>query len=523
MKLTAAIYRNIKYRSTIYRSIIKYLRRDDNAPLNRYGVAAGILFAMAVCGSASAERVDSLRYSGQLTLSASGGANTPFWMVNDTEGLGSLRKNNGRLQLGIFKDMDRHSRWSWGAGVELVGGVRQETPFSVHQAYGEIRYRCLDLMAGAKVIPGDINDTRLSTGNLLYSGNARPIPQVRAGIFDFADIWGTKGWLGIKGYLAFGKFMDSKYLRTHISDGMYPQGVLYHSKGIWLRNGNREKFPLTFEVGIEMATQFGGKYPVKLADGTIEYRKAPSGLKAFWKALIPQPGGKDTEQGEYTNVEGNFLGNWNFCLKWEPKADWSLKVYYQHMFEDHSQLYIDYPWHDGMWGVEAKLPRNRFVSKVVYEFLYFKDQSGPVYWDHTSDLDIQVSGRDRYYENYMYGAWQNYGYLIGNPLAVSPIYNRGTLTLLSTRFWAHHIGLEGNPTDELSYRVLCTYSLHWGTYRNPLPEVEGNFNFLGEVKWAPKRFKGWEGTLSVGADGKGLLGRSVGAQISISKTGFIKF
>lgn len=468
-------------------------------------------------------RVDSLRYNAEFTATCSTGENTPFWLVSNTDGISSLKKNNLRLRASVIKDEDRTNKFSWGAGVDLVGGYRQQSAFAIHQLYGEIRYRCLDLLVGQKEIDGEVSNPSLSSGNLLFSGNARPIPQVRAGIFDYADIWGTKGWLGIKGYIAFGAFTDSKWIRNWSQDGIYPQNVKYHSKGLWLRNGNTEKFPLQFEAGIEMATQFGGWCYLYDPNGNIIRQDLPGGLNAIWKALVPLEGGAQTVSGEQTNVQGNFLGNWTFVLSWNPKADWSVKAYYQHMFEDHSMLFIDYPWHDGLYGVEAKLPKNPFVSNIVYEFIYFKDHSGPVYWDKTDLVNVQVSGRDQYYWHMLYGAWQHWGNIIGNPMVLSPIYNNGTFLLKSSRIVGHHLGLEGHPTDGLGYRVLASYQRSWGTYKNPLPEIADSFNFLAEATWRPKRFKGWEGKFAFAFDAGSLIHPSFGLQLSIAKTGLIKF
>lgn len=470
-------------------------------------------------------RVDSLRWRGELAGSVSGGKNTPFWLVNNTQGLGSLEKNNVLLRASVFKDMDRTNRFSWGAGVDLVGGYRQQSPFAIHQLYGEIRYRCLDLMVGQKEIYGAISNPRLSSGNLLYSGNARPIPQVRAGIFDYADFWGCRGWFAIKGYIAYGMFTDSKWLRDWSNDGLYPQNEKYHSKGIWFRGGNTGKFPLQVELGLEMATQFGGScYWRNPNTGEIEHLDLPGGIKSALKAFLPLEGGDDTIAGEQTNVEGNFLGNWMLALSWLPQgADWGVKAYWQHMFEDHSMLFFQYPWKDGLWGVEAQLPKNPVISNVVYEFLYMKDQSGPVYWDKTDKVPTQVSGRDQYYWHQLYGGWQHWGEIIGNPMILSPLYNNGTLLLRSNRIVGHHLGFEGRPLDELGYRVLASYQRSWGTYKTPLPEVADSFNFLAECSWRPRRMAGWEGTLSVGVDAGDLLGRSVGVRLSISKTGLLRF
>lgn len=499
-------------------------------------VSLAAILVSILTGRAEAKWNDSVMYRGEAVFSFAGGQNTPFWLVNNLQGMSSIRKNNGYLRLGAFKPQHEDKRFSWGAGVELAAGYRQQSPFFIQQLYAEVRYRCLDAMVGAKEMSGEINNPRLSSGNLLFSNNARPIPQIRLGIFDFADIWGTKGWLGIKGYLAFGKFTDTNWQKdwTKFEEGVtkedgvlkeiewqrHVEGALFHSKGLWLRAGNTKKFPLTFEAGIEMATQFGGESWYK-TNGEWHHVKAPSGLKAWWKALVPLAGGDDAVNADQTNVQGNFLGNYTFALSWLPQQDWGVKVYWEHMFEDHSQLYVEYPWHDGQWGVEARLPKNPIVSNIVYEFLYMKDQSGPVYWDHTHNLDIQVSGRDNYYDNYMYVAWQHWGRIIGNPMILSPIYNDGNLMLRTNRVMGHHLGFEGQPLSQLGYRVLLSYSQNWGTYDIPLPEVEENFNMLVELNWRPPKLKGWEGKLSIGVDAGDLIGNSIGAQIGISKSGKI--
>ena len=43
-------------------------------------------------------RVDSLNWRGDFTGSLSGGKFTPFWLVNNTHGIGSLKKNNFYLR-----------------------------------------------------------------------------------------------------------------------------------------------------------------------------------------------------------------------------------------------------------------------------------------------------------------------------------------------------------------------------------------------------------------------------------------
>ena len=484
----------------------------------KHALRLALLLALALPLNARAEWNDSIRYHGEIGLSFSGGEHTPFWMANNQYGLSSVKRNNGYLRLGAFHDMDESKRFSWGAGVDLAAAFRFSSPFIVQQLYGEVKYRCLDLMIGSKELNGFTTNSDLGSGNLLYSGNARPVPQLRAGIFDYADFWGTKGWFAVKGYIAFGMFTDNRWIKSWVNpDTEYTLNTLYHSKAISFRGGNSKKFPLELEVGLEMATQFGGE---RYKDGKL-IRKMPHGFKNWIKAIIPMNGGDDTPQEDQYNVEGNMLGTWNFALAWKPQSDWSVKIYYQHMFEDHSMLFFDYPWKDGLYGVEAKFPENRWVSEAVYEFLYTKDQAGAVYWDHTPEINEQVSGRDNYYNNYNYNGWQHWGMGIGNPLVVSPVYNANhQLIFLCNRIWAHHFAIKGDPSEEIGYRLMLSYSKGWGTYQKPFDDPKRNLNLLAEVSWKPRKLAGWQADLSFGLDDGSLLGRSYGVGLKISKTGW---
>ncbi len=462
---------------------------------------------------------DTIRYEGEVHATVSAGQHTPFWLVNNLSGLGSIEKNNGYVRAAAFKDLDGSRRFSWGAGVDLVGAWRSQAPFRVHQLYGEVKYRCLDALVGSKEIKGMFRDSEISSGNLLYSGNAMPIPQIRLGIFDYASFWGTKGWLSVKGYVSFGMFSDSKWQRDWANPRLkHAEDVLYHSKGLWLRGGNREKFPLLAEVGIEMATQFGGK---SYQNGVVI--DMPSGLKDWLKAFFPYGGGNETPEEEQTNIQGNMLGCYDIALTWAPQADWSVKAYFEHYFDDQSQMTFEYGWKDGLWGVEIAFPKNPVVSSFVYEYLTTKDQTGAVYNDKTPDLPEQVSGRDNYYNHYLYNGWQHWGMGIGNPLIMSPIYNADHDTdFASNRVQAHHFGLAGNPLPELSWKTLFSFSRNWGSYYMPYDEIRNNFNFLAEVRWKPAKLNGWYFKAGVAADAGSLLGRSFGAMLTVGKTGLIK-
>ena len=54
----------------------------------------------------AAQPADSIRYEAEIHATFSGGENTPFWLVNNLQGLGSNEKNNGYVRAAVFKDLD---------------------------------------------------------------------------------------------------------------------------------------------------------------------------------------------------------------------------------------------------------------------------------------------------------------------------------------------------------------------------------------------------------------------------------
>lgn len=91
----------------------------------------------------------------------------------------------------------------------------------------------------------------------------------------------------------------------------------------------------------------------------------------------------------------------------------------------------------------------------------------------------------------------------------------------SNRVKSQHIGLEGNPFTEWSYRILLSYARHWGTYYFPLDKQQKQFNSLYEVTYTPRKLKGWSASVALGLDRGNYLGNNTGGMISIQKIGKI--
>lgn len=468
------------------------------------------------------------KVEGQVTASSS--HYSPTWLNANKYGLSSVKGDNGYIEVGAHRSVDNDSlrRWRVGYGVDLVGAYNFTSSFVIQQLYADFRFKNkVGISIGSKQRPSEFKDNDLSTGSQTFGTNARPVPNLRIEIPEYLSLTGKSDWVGIKGHIGYGMMTDQNWQKDYVASGVrYVTGSFLHTKAGYMRFGNEQKFPLVFDGGLEMATQFGGTIHNLYNGTTGQYYdlKMKNGVKDFFSVLYG--GGSDATDGKgYGNATGNTLGSWLLSLSYKFKNDTKLRVYYDHFFEDHSQVFWQYGWKDGLIGAEITFPENPVISRFVYEYAYTKYQSGSVYHDHTPTISDQVSALDNYYNHGLYWGWQHWGQAIGNPLFRSPLYNsNGVLTFTSNRFIAHHFGIKGSPCSCLNYRILYTYTSNWGTYEKPYSEVQFGNSFLVELGWHPSRLgklntKGWEVKAAFAFDKGAQTHNNTGCQFTITKTG----
>lgn len=486
---------------------------------------------------ATSQLLRGVDYRVESGLTFSDGDNTPLYLMSNKQGLSSNENNWGFLRGGLFArgDFGSDSPFSFETGLDIAVAYHLNSDFFMQQFYLDFNYKKLSLSLGSKERYSELKNRELSNGGLTFSGNARPIPQIRLELPDYIVFPGTRKWLHVKGHIAYGRFTDDDWKRdftTKNIDAIYQKNVLYHSKAAFFKIGKREKFPLEFEIGLEMYCQFGGSI--------YNHRKGklydmPGKFKDYVKAFIPMSGDESTSESEQMNISGNQLGSCHLAASYYLN-DWKIKAYYEHYFEDHSQLFgyeimkntkgerelIYYGWKDCLTGVEITFPKNKFINTFLYEFLYTKDQSGAGYHDPGSYYPEQMSGIDDYFNHSIYSAWQHYGQAIGNPVIISPIFNdNGFITFQSTRVISHHIGFNGSPTSQLSYRFLFTHTRHWGTYYDPTAKVEQVIDYALKISYSPSQWEGWQFSVEGALDRSKLIGNNIGAQFTIRKVGII--
>jgi len=353
------------------------------------------------------------------------------------------------------------------------------------------------------------------------------------------------GWLHLKGHIAYGKTTDDGWQKdfTH-QTSHYTEGVLYHSKAGYLKIGNEEGFfPLSVEMGLEMACMFGGT-SYRFIDGELTPQEARSNLKAFYRAFIPGGGEVDEQGTVFMNEEGNHLGSWLLRVNYDADT-WRFSVYADKFFEDHSSMlqldydgygegeewnvkkkrrYLLYDFKDWMLGAELNMKYGTWLKGLVFEYLYTKYQSGPVYHDHNATWQDHVSGQDNFYNHYFSTGWQHWGQVIGNPLYLSPIYNGdGDIQVKNNRFMAFHLGMNGNILENLSYRLLATWQDGLGSYISPYTERRYNTSFLAEADYhfTQPKLRGWSIRGAYAMDFGKIRGDNAGFQLTITKTGIL--
>ncbi len=474
-----------------------------------------LLFSVVLClakAQTITERVE-------LTGNYGSGSYAPMWHMAGRQGVASRESAMAYLRndLGgehFFSKSGIGLDW----GVDFVVGYNMTFPIFVQQAYIDMSWKVLRLSVGQKERWSEYGDHRLTTGALIESGNARPIPQVRIDMLEYWNIPGCKGWFGIKGHIAYGMFTDGGWQESFFAEtSVHTKNVLYHSKELLLRFGNDKAFPLTAEMGIQMVTQFGGKCYNSMNKPGNNHNN-PTRFKDFMLALIPLSGDSEYDGSDQANVAGNVLGDWKGAITWNDK-NWAIQLYYDHVFEDHSQMFWEYGlWTEQLVGIQLQLKRFKWIENVTFEYFNLKDQSGPIYHDSTAEIPDQISCIDNNYNHARYAGWFNYGMMIGTPLCTAPIYNSDKLQICyNNRVEAFHFGIEGTPLEWLGYRMLFTHSNNWGTYRHPFTYIKHDTSGLVELTFKPKALKGWNIAASFAFDKGDLYGDNYGGMLSIKK------
>ena len=478
-----------------------------------------------------------VHYSVGVVMNAGDSELAPYYVSSNVGGT-VTQQYSALVTARLWHGLKLDKRFSWGAGIEAWGGYASSAGYErytgngqfeiqdqhparlwIQQAYVEGKYRSIFAVAGQKQKSSPVVDGELSSGDLIWSNNARSPVGLRAGFIGFQNIPFTKGWLQLTGEFGYFRQFDDQWLENHYNyyNHFVTTDSWLHYKSMHFRT--RPDQPLVFTIGAQSACQFAGSATYYENGQVTRTVKMDADAKCFFRTFIAGSGGN--AEGD-SFVEGNHLGTWDISLEYKLMDGKRLRGYTQWLWEDGSGI-GKMNGFDGLWGLEYRNSNQwSLLSGAVLEYLDFTNQSGPIHWtpnDHPgTPITSHSSGGDDYYNNYIYNGYQNRGMSIGSPFFKSPLYNlNGYLRYRDTALRGFHAAVTGWLTAQWDYRLKGSYRKAWGTTLMPRAGSVDDLSLSLEAGY--HTHNGWQFRGQVAMDRGSLYGDNWGGLVGIYYSG----
>lgn len=396
-----------------------------------------------------------------LELAASPAGALPLWIyANEHHLLGSGDGPAAALRATLADTPLEAGLVSLAYGADLA--ARSGRSLYFHQLYGAARLGALQLRLGRIEQQTPVPDPRLSSGAFALSRNARPMPAVSLSVPSFTPLPLTRGWVEGKGYLGHAWFEAERFVER----------PYLHLKYGYLRLGSPA--PVQLYGGLVHSVMWGGSDHPELPD-------VPRSLGDFKKIFLGRGGGEGAPALDRHAPLGNHLGYWDAGLstRWRGLE---LTLYRQFFFDDVFSFRLKTP-EDGVLGLSLRRADGKGpVTGLLWEYLHSRTQSDR---DNPRTLG-QVSN---YYNHYFYRDGYTYdGQALGAPLFFlqredfDPAVHMSAST--NNLLVGHHIGVEGELSREVTYRVLATYTHNYGNHADRLAAEENGdpYRFAGGLR-----------------------------------------
>lgn len=504
--------------------------------MKRRGFTLVLLGLLTLCyGRLQAEDVyHTVNYHIETVADVSQGDHLPYFMAANSYGVLSPQGSQGFLRAAVHYNRQREERkFYFGAGADMIAYVSSHNDYYrnnsyLQQCYLEVGSGEYFITAGIKEQPARFVDSHLSSGNMVWSNNSRPVPGLHIGTRDFVKMFIIADLLESSFDFFYGKLLDGDFnnhrfdqyqalgdkgpLRASAFDGAY-----LHRKSVWVRTPSKYPFYITF--GVEHAALFGGK--IKHIDGKWD---ASRELVTFdqtckWgNALLGGEGRTDDALNHLMTLDARM----DFRAE---KFDFAL--YKQHYTDDlNAKSFSNFA--DGLWGMELKLKRFPWLNHVVMEFIKTNSQG-----DNTEALKKFASGTETtvddfasdFYQDQRFGGYAYYGMACGHPMVTSPIYNADLYPgYLYNNMQGIHLGAEGSINDDFSYRVkFCNIKSDGNPWTSALEKINGQpvssyTNTSCHVE-ACYKHKSWNYGVQLSIDNGDLYGNNFGIGLSARYSG----
>jgi hypothetical protein len=306
-------------------------------------------------------------------------------------------------------------------GSKVVGRVSDHTnTLHVLQLYGKVQYRGLRLSVGR--FPETIGATQpaLSSGAMLVSRNAPPVPKLKLSTPSYLDVPLTGGHVQVRGRWSDGRLSSERTI----------EGALLHQKTFYLKLNAP---PFAASGGLVQNTTWGGK---GLPHGLTDYLNVVTGNQASTR--------RDP------NRVGNTVAAYDLALQY-ASDDWQFRASRLFYLEDTVSMRLRSPW-DGMWGLSLRRTHGHgWIDGVLYEHINTIQQDA---------LPGAPRGRASYYNHFLYeSGWTYEGTVLGSPLLV---FSQKQNRVVNNMIIGHHVGLTGTPKPGVRYTMGLTYSRNYG-------------------------------------------------------------
>jgi hypothetical protein len=437
------------------------------------------------------------QYSGHnsITLESlySTGNDLPFWLSHNQSGkYDTPSKTNQLLSVQSYHRINRlfKSPLDLKAGVDFIGTYSNRFNFHFNELFASAYLWNFKLEAGWFREVEYFCGLSSTNGNIDRSLNARPYPKIRFATDEFIPFFFFKEWFSYK----------AEYDEGWLGEEQYVKNAHLHHKSLYGKF--RLNKHLFLSAGLDHYVMWGGISP--------EYGKLPDDFSSYLLYITGRAGNSVFPETDQLNVAGNQFGS--YLLRLDIYRDnINMSFYYSHPFEDHSGMEMD-NWRDNLLGVFIDFKKKGIIDRVLYEFMYTINQSGPYC------IQGVMRGNDDYFNHGYYQSGYTYkGYVMASPLFSPLQFKDGIVVRIeNNRIAMHHIGLEGSLSEYLRWEGRFTFSHNLGSYNEPYENPKDQFSSILTFDYAHPKLP-LNLSLSVAADIGQLYDRRVGAMIKLSK------
>ena len=414
-----------------------------------------------------------------LSLNAyvSSGSGLPFWMTANQ--LGAFTGDHHTYQLlttGFARPVTPGTakKWDYSYGTTFIAGRGATNNYQFNEYWLGARYKRLLVKIGAKNEPVKYAGLSHTNGNMIWSGNARPLPGITFSTDGYLPVFRNNKWLTAKALYEENFLFDQRDM-TH---------AMLHHKYLYTK-ATLNSWSISF--GLDHWVYWGG---------TSRTQGKMPGLEYYPRYILGLKGGKNSSGSDRANAAGNTIGM--YALEATRNLGGHLLTFYwNHPFEDRSGLEFD-NMPDGVWGLHYRNKKSTaLLTGFVYEYMNTLNQSGTYHLQPSGVPGVVTGrGRDNYFalglgmSNGFYSSGHvHYNRMMGTPLFI-PVIGADGLSkgFDNTRIEMHHVGTGGSVTERLTWRALFTWSQSRGTYEKPFAVVVEQFSSMAALEY---QFRQW--------------------------------